>query len=203
MPEGQSKERTCDLRLELFRWGGVETWYDAKAGLRLRLVLTGHVDDPPFFHDGQDFSAPHFHGKRVRMEIFWPDPDWLEGIRARRGVSHACGQVSVKAGAEPKPFELDGKTHEIEPVTVVLAVSADAFEAIRRQAADDHGRMMRATVTLVGEPLPELDESRGTIWLNDLDVSVERHYAVGGFETSCAEGLPPRVLPVEPGPDEG
>src|SRR6266702_4167349 len=23
---GQSKERTCDLRLELFRWGGVETW---------------------------------------------------------------------------------------------------------------------------------------------------------------------------------
>jgi hypothetical protein len=68
----------------------------------------------------------------------------------------------VNAGVEPQRFEIDGKIMEGEPLHGAVAVSADAFEAIRHQAADDHSRMMPANVTLVGDQLPEPGEFETT-----------------------------------------
>jgi hypothetical protein len=82
---------------------------------------------------------------------------------------------------------------EQEAVNIDVQISLDAFEAIRSQAAHPHSGMMGATVTLVGNGLPE----SSFILLKDLDVSAQRTYAVGSFEITCAEGQPPRPLPVE------
>ena len=141
MPEGQSKERFCDLRMMLFQYGGVSTTYDVKGGIKRRFVLSGHIDDPyrTPLGDIQEFGEGDsaFHGKPVRLEIYSPpDPEWLgwpKHIRDTPSISHACGLARVNAGVEPEKFELDGETVEGSAVRVVLAVSADAFEAIRRQ----------------------------------------------------------------------
>jgi hypothetical protein len=194
----QSRERTCDLRLLLFRWGSVETSYDAKAGLRRSLDVFGHVDDP-YIPGCGDTTASHFHDKAVRLGIHLrnDDTEWLTNIRAKHGVAHACGNVLVRTGVEPEQFESDGKTNELEPIGIDVEVGLDTFEAIRSQAAHPHSGMMGATVTLVGNGLPEPNEDSLYLYLKDLDVSAERTYAVGTFKISSAEGQPPRPLPVE------
>jgi hypothetical protein len=113
---GQAEERTCDLRLWLFRWGTVQTSYEAKAGLKRSLTLLGHVDDPYHRGGSLDISAPHFHGKPVRVGIHsQDDAEWLTNIRAKSGVPHACGNVLVRAGIEPDRFESDGETLHSRP----------------------------------------------------------------------------------------
>ena len=140
VPEEQSKERFCDLRMKLFRYGGVSTTYDAKGGIKRSFSLSGHIDDPyqTALGDIQEFGEGDsaFHDKPVRLEIYSPpDPEWLgwpKHIRDTPGISHACGLAKVAAAVEPENFELDGETVEGDAIRVVLAVSADAFEAIRR-----------------------------------------------------------------------
>jgi hypothetical protein len=206
MPERESKARTCDLNLALYRYGGIDTSYDAKAGLRRQMVLSGRIDDS-YVGGGPDFSDPRFQGKPVRLEISSPpDPKWLSEALNTPDVGNVCGLVLVNAGVEPKQFEFDGEVVEEEPVKPMLTVDADALEAIRRQAAEayDHRRIMWATVTLVGEPLPETRSA--FIFLKDLDVSKRQTYAVGCFrifDTRYTDRLCGRVLPVERGPDEG
>jgi hypothetical protein len=201
MPETQSEERECDLRVALLGYSGVNTSYDAKAGLKRSVVLSGRIDDP-YLGGGPDFSAPHFHEKPVRLEISSPpDPEWLGRVRAARGVDEACGLVRVNAGVEPKRYEVDGEMIEEEPVKVILAVSGDAFEAIRHQASEayDHRRIMWAKVTLIGKSLPELESAM--LFLGDLDVSELRGYAVSDFEifdTRYTDHLRGRVLSVNP-----
>jgi hypothetical protein len=184
MAEDQSEQRTCDLRVVLFRYRGVNTSYDATAGLKREFVLSGRVDDP-YLGGGPDFSAPHFHNKLVRVKIHSPpDPEWLGEVLGTPGAESACGVVLVNANVEPKRFELDGETVEEEPVQVWLKVSPEVFEALRRQTAEayEHRRIMAAKVTLLGTPLPKLDSY--FIFLKDLDVSVRRTYAVRDFEIS-------------------
>jgi hypothetical protein len=212
MPEGQSEESFCDLRMMLFRYGGVNTTYDAKGGIKRSFVLSGRIDDPDLGPgSGPDFSAPHFHNKPVRLEISSPpDPEWLGTVCTARGVDEACGLVRVNAGVEPKRYEVDGEMIEEEAVKVILAVNDDAFEAIRSQASEayDHRRIMQAKVTLIGESLPETDDPTSPFGLDlaDLDVSTVQGYAVRGFEifdTRYFDHLRSRVLQVERGRDEG
>ena len=218
MPEGQSKESFCDLSMMLFRYGGVNTTYDAKGGIKRRFVLSGRIDDPYVgpLGDPSPVGEPGsaFHDKPVRLEISSPpDPEWLgwpRHIRDTPSISHACGLARVNAGVEPKRFELDGETVEGHAIRVVLAVSADAFEAIRRQASEayDHRRIMQAKVTLIGESLPETDDPTSPFGLDlaDLDVSTVQGYAVRDFEISDTryfDHLRGRVLQVERGRDEG
>lgn len=221
MPEEQSKERFCDLRMLLFRYGGVSTTYDAKGGIKKSFSLSGHIDDPyqSPLGDIQEFGEGDsvFDGKPVHLEIYSPpDPDWLEWpkhIRDKPSISHACGLASVNAGVEPENFELDGETVEGDAIRVVLAVNADAFEAIRSQAAEayDQRRILQAKATLIGDALPEPDEppvSALGLWLKpkDLDVSKAQEYGVRDFEISGTryfDHLRGRVLQVERGRGEG
>ncbi|MCZ6590532.1 MAG: hypothetical protein O7B98_05245 [Alphaproteobacteria bacterium] len=204
MPEAQSKETECDLRLTLFQYGGVSTSYTAKGGLKRGVVLRGLVDVP------LEYPAPHFEKKPVSVTISSPpDPDWLSDVAAKFGVAASFGAVSVKASVEPEQFELDGETIEIEPVHVRMEMDPDTFETIRRQAAEayDHRRIMSANVRLVGETLPDPSEKPlRMLDLGDLDVSEDREYAVGGFEileTVYTDYLRGRPLHVEPGRSEG
>lgn len=211
MAEERFEPRTCKLNLALYRYGGIKTSYDAKMGLRRSFGLPGFIRDPyispigDIDESGEGNSA--FHYKDVRVTISSPpDPDWLEKIRAAHGVDDACGAVLVNAGVEPDRFELDGESVEDEPVHVTVTMSADAFEAIRRQVAEasDHRRIMWATVTLAGNSLPKLESD--FIRLKDLDVTERRGYAVSGFEifdTRYIDRLRGRVLRVERGRDKG
>jgi hypothetical protein len=214
MAEDQCNERECRFRLVLFWYGGVQSSYDAKVGLRRSLLLKGRIDDPYVDFSGE-FSLPEepaslFHDKPVHLDISSSiDSEWLEGIRAKLGTPDACGLVQVRAGVEPKRVESEYGEHEpfeVEPVQIGLVVSADAFEAIWRQAAeaDSQRRTMLAHVTLVGESLPESDEDLGSISLKDLDVSENRQYAVGGFEINrgYVDSLRGRMRRIERGRDE-
>ena len=218
MPEEQSKERFCDLRIMLFRYGGVSTTYDAKGGIKRHFVLSGRIDDPYVgpLGDISPFGEPGsaFHDKPVRLEIYSPpDPEWLgwlKHIRDTPSISHGCGLAGVNASVEPDRYELDGETVELDSITVVLAVNADAFEAISRQAAEayDHRRIMQAKVTLIGESLPGTDDatSRFGLHLADLDHSTVQDYGVRDFEISDTlyfDHLRGRVLQVERGREEG
>ncbi|MFQ5745564.1 MAG: hypothetical protein ACE5HV_18595 [Acidobacteriota bacterium] len=208
--EEQSEQRTCDLRLALFRYGGVHTWYDATAGLKRRFVLSGCIDDPyrrpsgDIDESGEGDSA--FHNKPVRVDISSPpDPKWLGNLGAAGDDGNVFGWIWVTAGVEPERFELDGEAVEAEPVEIKMEMDPDAFEAIRRQAAeaDNHCRIMWATVTLAGKSLPKL-ESR--IRLKNLDVSAPREDTVIGFEifdTRYTDDLRGRVLQVKRDQDEG
>ena len=206
MPETKSEGKTCSLQLELFRYGGVNTSYDAKVGMKRRLVLSGRIDDPDL--DALTFSAPHFHNKPVRVEITSPpDPEWLGEVLGTPDAENACGLVQVNARyVEPERFELDGEIVKDEPVLVMLKVSADIFEVLRCQAVEayDHHRVTWASLTLVGEALPKPDSL--FIFLKDLDVSALRVYAVGEFNisgTRFTDHQRGRVLPMERDGDKG
>lgn len=212
MAEDQSEQRTCDLSLVLFRYGGVHTWYDAKGGLKRKFVLSGRIDDPyrspleDIYEFGEGNSA--FHNKPVRVEISASsDPKWLGDVIARLGDDRTFGVVWVKAHVEPKRFELDCEMVEVEPITLNVEMNIDAFEAVRRQAveADDHRRIMWAKVALVGETLPEPNNKLGFIDLKNLDISKDTEYAIGGFEifdTRYTDHLRGRVLQIDRGRDE-
>jgi hypothetical protein len=205
MAEDQSEERTCDLRLVLFWYGGVHTSYDAKAGLKRSLLLKGRIDDPHVDFSGHSWPkepASAFHDKPVHLEVSSSfDSEWWERIRAKLGAADACGLVKVRAGVEPERVEPEyDEPYEVEPVQIRLVVSADAFEAIWRQTAeaDSQRRTMRANVTLVGDALPESD-CMPFIDLKDFDVSGDREYAVGSFEIHGGhfDRLRGRVQPIE------
>ena len=111
MVEEEFEERTCDLNVMLYRYGGLHTWYDAKNGLKRRITLTGRIDDPsrgPFGDIDDHFPDSTFHNKLVRLEIYSPaDLAWLEEIRTSIGdCSSIFGCVSVRAGVEPDRFEI-------------------------------------------------------------------------------------------------
>lgn len=87
MPEGQSEESFCNLKITLFRYNVVDTTYDSKGGITRKLVLSGRVDDPypgPLGNTstiGETGSA--FHNKHVRLKISSPpNQEWLREICA-------------------------------------------------------------------------------------------------------------------------
>ncbi|MFC3284265.1 hypothetical protein [Litchfieldella rifensis] len=210
MTEEESEERTCNLSVMLSGYGGIQTWYDAKVGLRRQMTLLGRINDPhraPFGDIDGHFPDSAFHNQTARLNIYSPvDPAWLDEIRTSLGDSDACGCVAVRAGVEPDRFEIEGEVVEAAPVTVRLDMSADAFEAIQRQAADanDHNRIMWAKVALSGVAVPETDSH--FTFLKDLDVSTAEEYAVTGFEifdTRYFDHMRGRVLQVEQNRDEG
>jgi hypothetical protein len=175
----QVSKRTCDLPLTLLRSGGIELRYDAKDGLRRCLSLTGRVNDPQWSYSETQGGAP-FHGKRVRVDILSPvSKKWLKQLRARLGLADACGEVVVEAGVEPK--------QEGPPITVIAELGTEAFTALFQQAFDEHRRFLYMKLILAGNSLPE---TKGSMWLNDLDVSCEQHYAIAGMEISFAQGAP-------------
>jgi hypothetical protein len=192
MPEDdchEMHEKSCRFRLVLFWYGGVDTSYDAKAGVERSLHLKGRIYDPYVYefsgHSSPTEPASAFHDKPVDLSISSPgDSKWLKRFRAKLGAPDACGLVRVRAGVEPERVEPEyDEPFEVEPVQIRLAVSADAFEAIWRQTAecDSQRRTMRAEVTLVGASLPE-SNCMPFIDLKDFDVSQDREYAVGSFE---------------------
>ncbi len=208
----QSEQRTCDLKLLLFRYGGVHNWYDTKSGLKRQLVLTGRVDDPYQSPSGNfdEFSpGSAFHEKPVRLEISSPPNEKrLADVMGSLGVDNAFGVVWVEAHVEAKQFELDGEMVKAEPVRVSVEMSPDALERIRCQAAEanEKRRILLAKLTLLGNSLPEPDNSLGYIDLKDLDVSKRSSYAIGGFEifdTRYVDDSRGRVLRVESGRGEG
>lgn len=219
MADEQSGEKYCNLRLVLSRYAGVSSSYDAKGGLKRRFVLSGRIDDPYVSPSGDPspFGEPGsaFHGKPVRVEISSsPDAEILGSIRASYmgGMGDPCGLVRCRSGVAPERFELDGEMVETEPVEVWMQLSPDAFEAIRRQAAEayDNRRIMWAKVTLVGDSLPATDDPRMDsffgLHLKDLDISADKVYGVRDFEifdTRHFDRLRGRVLQVERGKDKG
>ena len=204
MDEEKSEGRICHLNIMLSQFGGVHTWYDQKSGLRRRMTLVGRIDDPHQTPRGDILEIvpdSAFHDKVARLDIHSPaDPAWLEEVRTTLGANNACGCVAVRTGVEPHRFECKSEAVDIEPVTVRLDVSADVFEAVRRQAADanEHHRIMWAKVALSGVELPETD--RLFTHLKDLNVSKAGQYAVTGFEifdTRYFDHMRGRVLQTE------
>ena len=207
MPEDQCNERECRFDLVLFWYGGVHTSYDAKAGVERSLLLKGRIDDPlvsPLGHPRPE-AASAFHDKPVHLGITsFVDPYWWERKRAKLGTPDACGLAQVRAGVEPERVESEygeDEPFEVEPVQIRLVMTADAFEAISHQTAEANSqrRMMNATVTLVGDSLPD-----SYCHLKDLDVSEDQEYAVGSFEISggYVDRLRGRMLPIEHGRGE-
>jgi hypothetical protein len=194
MAEDQLEQRTCDFWLVLSWHGGVHTSYYAKEGLKRAFFFKGRIDDR---HSWPKEPVSAFHEKPVDLEILSSfHSEWWERTRTRLGVPNACGLVRVRAGVEPKHVESEYGEHEpfeVEPIQIRLVVSADAFEAIFRQAAeaDRQQRTLEARVTLVGESLPEQVGDHG---LKGLDVSEDRDYAVGCFDIE--------TRPIERGPGE-
>lgn len=204
LPEGQSKERFCELTLTLFGYSYDKTLYSAKSGLKRRMVLLGHIEDYSIPRDDR------FQGRSVRIDLETaPDLEWYEQIKIEEEIDSACGQLGVKANVEAKQYE----TYEEEPISAFITVTPEAFEAIHRQASEafdrDTRQIMSATITLVGKSLPETDDpetaSRFGVKLTDLDVSAYKVYAVGGFEIVDRRPfyhLRDRVLSVERRRDE-
>lgn len=209
MTDEQSKEKKCDLCLMLSQYRGVNSSYDAKVGLKRGFAFSGRVDDP-YVGPG---SA--FHDKQVRVEICSPpDTEILEKIRANYmgGAGKPCGFVRIRAGVEPERFELDGEEAEAEPIEANLHLSPDAFEAIRRQAAEayDHRRIIGATITLVGDALSATINPESlrpmSVPIKNLDISADKVYGVRGleiFDTRYFDHLRGRVLEVDRGRGEG
>lgn len=174
------------------------------------MTLVGRIDDPyraPLGDIDEHFPDSAFHNKTARLNIYSPaDPAWLEEVRTSLGDSNACGYVAVRAGVEPDRFEIEGEAVEAEPVTVRLDMSADAFEAVQRQASDanNHNRIMWAKVALSGVALPETGSH--FTFLKDLDVSKTEKYAVTDleiFDTRYFDHMRGRVLQIEHSRDEG
>ncbi len=210
MDDKESEERGCDLSIMLSGYGGVHTWYDAKVGLRRQMTLVGRIDDPcrtPLGDIDDNFPDSAFHNKATCLDIYSPpDPAWLDEVRTSLGDSNACGCVAVSESVEPDRFEVEGEAVEAAPVTVRLDMTADAFEAVRSQAANanEHNRIMWTKFTLSGRALPEKDSH--FIFLKDLDISKAEEYAVTGFEifdTRYFDHMRGRVLQIEHSRDEG
>jgi hypothetical protein len=215
MNEDRSEERECELVIEFFHYGNVESSYDAKTGLLRCLVLLGQIDDK-WYDDHYYRGDSAFHDKPVRLEIYSkPDEESLERIRVdfMGGTGDPCGVVRVTAGLEPERFSFhgDGEDVETEPVYIDLFLSPDAFEAIRRQAAEayDHRLIMRANMTLVGDALLAMNRDETMpfgLKPRELDISVFNGYGVRSFVISTTRSLNHlhgRVLAVKPRRAEG
>ncbi len=112
-----------------------------------------------------------------------------------------AGFLEVRPGVEPERFKDD--SFENAAITGILQVDSDAFETLRSQVADafNHGRGVSVKVALIGQSLPEKE---GRFFLDDIDVSVRRTYAVSHFEINT--GGPNDLLRdflIEPEQDEG
>jgi hypothetical protein len=189
MDEAWSKERECELIIDLLHYRGVESKYDPKTGLSSRLVLAGQIDDD--WYDDHYYHEPSvFHGKRVRLEIHSP-PDMADLERGRtnfmEGSGDLCGVARIKEGVEPEMHECRGEIIESEPVYIDIHLPPNAFETISSQAAKAHGHClaMRATMTLVGVALlPIKREKTMPLKLKprELDTSSFNGYGVRRFE---------------------
>lgn len=179
MLKDQDKERFCVLTIQLNSYSGESTTYSysAKDGIKRIFTLSGHID-----HRFRRASA--FDGRFVRLEFNSPPgPEWL-GLPS--GISHACGVARVNVGVDPRTFELDDRTIEDHAIRVLLAVSPDAFEAIRSQVVEayDHRRILNASVTLIGDSLPQTEINSPLdleLEPEDLDVSKVHDYYVRDF----------------------
>lgn len=178
------------------------TSYDANSGLKGLLEFSGWITD---YSD----DNTHFHNKLARVEISSPPiPGRFSIVPNETAADKACGAVQINADIEPERFELEGEIVEMEPVVVMLEVSTDSFEVLRRQVvnADEQHLNMGMKVTLVGESLPQPKSKYGMISLKDLDVSSSKSYAVGGFEiyhnTRSTDHMHGRVRPLVPKRDE-
>lgn len=183
-------ERECELVVNLFHYGNVETSYDANTGLSRRLVLLGRIDDD-WYEDYYCQGDSPFHDKPVRLDVHFKLDEEIARIRAdfMGGTGDPCGVVRVTAGLEPDRFELHGESVETEPVYIDLLLSADAFGAIYRQAADayDHRLVMRVRMILVGDALLSITrDKKMPLRLNprELDISAFNGYGVKSFAIS-------------------
>jgi hypothetical protein len=184
-PEVTEREITALL----FRYGELETVYEASGALARRMVLYGRIRN----------SDKSFYDKGIRIGVRFPaDPEWEQQIKDREEADSVCGIVRINANLEPKRIELYDEAAESEPVRASIAVSSEAFEAfcLQAQKASDRQRLLRARIKLVGKSLPkkfsELPPSL-VAWdysdLDGLDVSEDRDYAVASFTISDVRGV--------------
>ncbi len=208
MDEEKPEQRTCDMNLRVFGYGGVSNSYDPSKSMEQSFALSGYIDDPYITALGDIdscLSDSTFGNKSVRVEFSSPpDTEWLAGLRG----SNACGSVVIDAHVHPEQYEHDGQSFEIQPVRVIIMVDPTTFETIRRQAAEAsyHRRIMNLKVTLADESLPEPKSQYGSLHLKDLDVSERRGYAIGNFkifDTIYTDHFRDRVLEVERNSKEG
>lgn len=203
MADDQTNRRTCDLRVMLSGYG-VKTEYDAANGYKREMTLPGHVDDSI----ADIYQDERFHGKPVHISLSTPpDQSWLDGIKTAAAVDNTCGGVIVNANVEAELFESDGETLKVEPIRVAVAMTSESFEGMRCLASEayDRGRIACAIVTLDGKSLPEISSRIGLLHLKDLDVSVQREYAVRRitlFETRQIAHRGEHVVPIDRGQDQ-
>ena len=185
MPESKSGGIACHLDLNFFRFIDGGTSYEPQGGLRGRYLFLGYIDDPyrtPFGDIdelGGRGDSP-FHHKPVSLEIQTPvNLEDQERIASRLNVNKACGAVKVTAGAEQ--------------IEVITQVPQDAFDVIRRQAAEAYDRhhVMAARISLLDgisldevSLLGELVDKPSWTLPKELDVSQTRQYALGDFRIS-------------------
>ena len=193
-----SREKTCELKLVLDRWGHGNMSYDPK-GLRQELILSGCAVDNFLGEPESDFW-----GKRAELYISSPpEDDKLAKIRAEHDVSAACGHLVVREGLKSQSQTFERETIVLNPIIARLDVNPEAFEFIRRQLNKrDDGDAFSASLTLIGNKLPELEEDWPELRLQDLDVSETRRYAIGSFKAHSVIGERPRVLPIRRQEDE-
>jgi len=213
MVEEEARVTTCDLRLEIFEYGGAHTWYDPESGLKRRFVLTGWFDDPyqnPVGDFDESQADSPFHHQSFSLEVVSPpDFTWLGNLAAKLGTENPIGVARVLPDVQPESFEVLGEHAEEPPVRIRINLTADAFEAVRQQAAEayKYRRIMWAKIPLTGNALPALEPDRifSKLKPKKLDVSVQRDYAVKDFEifdTRYSDDLRGRVRRIERKRDE-
>ena len=169
MPEGQSEIRTCELRVALFRYVGIKTSYSATSGPTRRMTLQGHI-----IHEHDPFQD-----KRACIFLSAPpDLETQEKINTEEQIDSACGIVYVRANVEAKQYHLYG--YDDEPIKAVITITPEAFEAIHHQASQafNHRQIVIADIILESRSFPDIE----FVHLQDLDVSVDKSYAVRSFE---------------------
>lgn len=205
MVEEKFRERTCRLHVMLHGRGNIRAEYHAGTGAKRSMSLTGWVEDTD--EHGHPVCDSRFHRKQVSLTLRSPpDSEWLTEMLASFGGSNTCGLVDVEKDVKPKRLDLDGSTAEFAPISGLLEISADAFDAIHWLAmnADNQQRLVHATLALSGNAIPQ--KGSACLFLKDLDVSTNRTYTVTDFKlssTTLADYSEDRVLRVEPKPDEG
>jgi len=198
----------CEMRMLLDKYVEGSSTYDVESGLKRNFVLFGSIDDLDygFMGDGPGRPGNTFHDKKVRIDIRTPvDEEFLGRVRETRGQSldvddaptfnvgdfcnlNPCGLAFVHQDLSTEPFEADGEKYEPEPIEIYLSLPLDAFEVMRRQAAEAYEtrRILSARMRLVGNALPPKGQRLPVfgLKLNELDISKKNEYAIQSFEIS-------------------
>ena len=175
MNHNDSLKKTCSLSILVTEKGFLENAYNLNRGLGRSLRLVGKIDESD--------QRTAFHQKSTAINFRLSSNDsWLEEMQVLTNEPEAIGAVSVAEFLAPLRYELDGETHENEPIQLRIELSPEAFEAICFHVTHLNENIISIKLELSGSALPSTDTN--FVFLSDLDISKNKTYAVTSIAMS-------------------